>query len=185
MTMNVIAISGHARHGKDTVAEMLQERLREKGHRVLITHYADLLKHICKEFFGWDGKKDDKGRSLLQYVGTDVIRKTKPDFWVDFVTDVLGFFGGCWDFVIIPDARFPNEIERLKESGMNTIHLKVDRPGFDSILTKEQKSHISETSLDNMEPDYCVVNDGDLDTLKAKIDELVEISEIIQWRWAD
>ena len=56
--IKVIAISGHARHGKDTVAQMLQKQLQKDGHTVFITHYADLLKYICKTFFGWYVRKD-------------------------------------------------------------------------------------------------------------------------------
>ena len=44
----VICISAKARHGKDTAAEILKEYLEHKGQRVLITHYADLLKFICR-----------------------------------------------------------------------------------------------------------------------------------------
>ena len=36
--------------------------------------------------------KDEKGRHILQYVGTDVIRKQAPDFWVDFISSVLTYF---------------------------------------------------------------------------------------------
>ena len=78
--MKVILISGKARHGKDTLAGMMKEELERKSKRVLIAHYADLLKFICKNFFGWNGEKDDNGRALLQRVGTDVIRKQNPDY---------------------------------------------------------------------------------------------------------
>lgn len=101
MPMKVIAVSGHARHGKDTVAKMLQEQLEADGNKVLITHYADLLKYICKTFFGWDGKKNERGRTLLQHVGTDVVRKNEPNFWVDFVADILCYFNDYWDFVTV------------------------------------------------------------------------------------
>ena len=111
--MKVIAISGHARHGKDTVARMLQEQLQKDGRTVLITHYADLLKYICKTFFKWDGRKDEKGRSLLQYVGTDVVRAKNPDYWVDFVSDILNLFEGHWDYVIIPDAAGEDQAHRV------------------------------------------------------------------------
>lgn len=109
--MQVIAISGKAQHGKDTSAKILKNMLEADGYRVLITHYADLLKYMCRTFFGWNGEKDDAGRHILQYVGTDIIRQKRPDFWVDFVTDVLALFPDDWDFVLIPDCRFPNEIE--------------------------------------------------------------------------
>ena len=108
--MKVILISGKAQHGKDTSAIFMKEALELEGRRVLIAHYGDLVKFICEKYFGWDGKKDEKGRSLLQYVGTDVVRKQKPDFWVNFVCEVLEMFSDQWDRVIIPDCRFPNTV---------------------------------------------------------------------------
>lgn len=174
MSMKVIAISGHARHGKDTVAKMLQEQLETNGNKVLITHYADLLKYICKTFFGWDGEKNEKGRTLLQYVGTDVVRKNEPNFWVDFVADILCYFNDYWDFVIIPDTRFPNEFNRLKERGLDAVHLRVVRPDFVSPLTAEQQVHPSETALDNSTPDYYIDNSGTLDDLERIISDGVK-----------
>lgn len=168
MPMKVIAVSGRARHGKDTVANILQKQLEEDGHRVLITHYADLLKYICTTFFNWNGEKDEAGRTLLQYVGTDVVRKNNPDYWVDFVADILNYFEDQWDYVVIPDTRFPNEFNRLKERGLDAVHLRVVRPDFVSPLTKEQQAHPSETALDDVKPDFYIVNDSDLKTLKRK-----------------
>lgn len=168
MPMKVIAVSGRARHGKDTVANILQKQLEEDGHRVLITHYADLLKYICTTFFNWNGEKDEAGRTLLQYVGTDVVRKNNPDYWVDFVADILNYFEDQWDYVVIPDTRFPNEFNRLKERGLDAVHLRVVRPDFISPLTKEQQAHPSETALDDVKPDFYIVNDSDLKTLKRK-----------------
>lgn len=168
MPMKVIAVSGRARHGKDTVANILQKQLEEDGHRVLITHYADLLKYICTTFFNWNGEKDEAGRTLLQYVGTDVVRKNNPDYWVDFVADILNYFEDQWDYVVIPDTRFPNEFNRLKERGLDAVHLRVVRPDFISPLTKEQQAHPSETALDDVKPDFYIVNDRDLKTLKRK-----------------
>ena len=165
--MKVIAISGKAGHGKDTVAEMLRTCLTAAGKKVLVTHYADLLKHICKSFFGWDGEKDEHGRWLLQYVGTDVVRRKQPDFWVNFVISILRLFDGEWDYVLIPDARFPNEIERIREAGFDVMHLRVTRPGYIGKLTEEQKKHPSETALDKVGCDMQIINDGDLTGLAA------------------
>ena len=87
--MKVILISGKAQNGKDTVASMLRYYLTNDDQRVLVTHYADLLKYICYNYFEWDGNKNEKGRQMLQYVGTDVIRKQNPTLWVDFVAMIL------------------------------------------------------------------------------------------------
>ena len=62
--MKVILISGKAQNGKDTVAGSLHKALVNDGKRVLVTHYADLLKYICRNYFGWDGNKDEKGRQI-------------------------------------------------------------------------------------------------------------------------
>lgn len=173
--MKVIAISGRAQSGKDTSANMLREQLEAHGERVLIAHYADLLKYICRTFFGWDGKKDERGRRILQYVGTDVIRRKIPDYWVDFIISILELFGDNWDYVLIPDSRFPNEIETLKEHGFDVEHIRVVRPNFKSPLTAEQQKHPSETALDNVTPDYYFNNDGTLEDLSALITKYMEV----------
>ncbi len=168
--MKIIVFSGKAGHGKDTSAAILKDLLSADGYRVLITHYADLLKYMCRTFFGWDGKKDDAGRHILQHVGTDVIREKRPDFWVNFIIDVLEFFPNRWDFALIPDCRFPNEIERLKEAGFDVIHLRIVRENFAGMLTEEQQKHPSETALDHYcHTDYRIVNDGSVGDLKRAL----------------
>ena len=165
--MKIICISGKAQAGKDTSANFMKEILEnEYNKNVLIIHNADLLKYMCKNIFNWNGVKDEKGRTLLQYVGTDVIRKQKPDFWVSFICDVVTMFPKYWDYVLIPDCRFPNEIECLKNTEHEVIHIRVWRPNYDNGLTEEQKNHPSETALDDVEPDYIIENSYTLDNLK-------------------
>lgn len=172
--MRVLAISGHAQNGKDTIAGLLASELQARGLRVLIAHYADLLKYICRTFFGWDGNKDENGRHILQYVGTDVIRKQSPDFWVDFISSILKYFGDNWDYCIIPDSRFPNEIDKLKSDGFDVTHLRVVRSNFISPLTEEQQMHPSETALDDIKADFYIENNGSIADLKSKIEAWVE-----------
>lgn len=172
--MKILAISGHAQNGKDTVAGLLRDNLKADGNRVLVTHYADLLKYMCRTFFNWDGNKDENGRHILQYVGTDVIRKQAPDFWVDFVSSVLTYFNENWDYVLIPDTRFPNEINKLLSNGFDVTHIRVIRPNFESSLTEEQKNHTSETALDNINPDFYIYNEGSIEELQSKINEWIK-----------
>lgn len=172
--MKVICISGKGREGKDTSANILKELLEDRGDTVLVAHYADLLKYICKTYFDWDGKKDARGRSLLQHVGTDVIRELDDNYWVKFIGDILTFFPDAWDYVIIADCRFPNEIDYLETLGLDVIHLRVVRDGFVSPLTEEQQKHPSETALDDTEPDFYIHNSGTLEDLKNTIAGLLE-----------
>lgn len=174
--MKIICVSGKAQHGKDTTAKFLKDKLVAEGSRVLIIHYADLLKFICKQYFKWDGNKDEYGRTLLQYVGTDIVRNRYPDFWVKFVSDFAHIFCGTWDYMIIPDCRFPNEIFSLRAMEHAVAHIRVVRDGFKSPLTAEQQNHISETALDNIDSDIIIHNRGtlqDLDELiNKKLDEI-------------
>lgn len=172
--MKIICISGKARSGKDTIGGMIKETLEGEGHSVLVAHYADLVKYICKQFFGWNGLKDEQGRAILQYVGTDVVRAQNQNYWVDFIVDILNLFHDEWDYVIIPDTRFPNEIERLKERGFDVISVRINRSGFDNGLTQEQKNHPSETSLDNATFDFIIDNSGSVSELEEKIYKFVE-----------
>lgn len=166
--LKVCCISAKARHGKDTAAAMLAEYLESKGKKVLITHFADLLKFICKNFFGWNGDKDAAGRTLLQRIGTDVVGAKKPDYWAKFIVDILKFFENDWDFVLIPDCRYPIEYTTI-ENNFDTVLLRVERPNFDNGLTEEQKNHASEISMDDYVYDALLYNDSDLDTFKDKV----------------
>lgn len=167
--MKVICISGKAQHGKDTAAQFLADALKTGGYSVLVTHYGDLLKYICKTFFDWDGEKNDEGRTLLQKVGTDVIRAQCPDYWVSFIAGIMKFFPNEWDYVLIPDCRFPDELNYLKDSGFDTVHIRVVRENFKSPLTPEQQAHPSETALDGIIPDCCIKNSGTLKDLRNAV----------------
>jgi tagatose-1,6-bisphosphate aldolase len=167
-SLKVCCISAKARHGKDTAAEILKEHLEQLGKKVLITHYADLVKFVCTNYFDWDGEKNAEGRSLLQEVGTDRVGSVYPSFWVDFIVSILKVFKDKWDYVLIPDCRYPIEAARMKEH-YNTKVLRVERPGFDNGLTSEQKQHPSETVMDDYQFDAIVYNDGSLEEFKEKL----------------
>lgn len=177
----IILISGKARHGKDTFAKFLKEGLENKGERVLICHYGDLLKFIASAYLGWNGKKDEEGRKLLQQVGTGLIREKEPDFWVDFIIKMLRFFRDKYDYVLIPDVRFPNEVERMNQVFDNKVfHIRVVRPDYISDLTPEQLKHPSETALDNYVPDYEVLNDGTLEEFKEGVKDDIFLKRILE-----
>lgn len=175
--MRIIIISAKARGGKDFTANLIKDKLEQKGNKVLIAHYGDLLKYICTTFFKWNGEKDDIGRTLLQHIGTDVVRKQNPDYWVEFIIGILKLFPNEWDYVLIPDARFPNENNKLKEQGFEVVTLRVVRLNFDNGLTEEQKNHESETALDNYKFDFLVVNNGD-ESINSEIDRFMDYIQL-------
>lgn len=169
--MKVICISGKAEHGKDTLASMMKEILEKQNKRVLITHYGDLVKYIATKFFNWDGNKDEFGRSLLQYIGTDAIRAIEPDFWVLFVAYILNVFTDKWDVVLIPDCRFPNEIDVLLDFDFDVTSVRIERENYVSTLTVDQMNHASETSVDDIAYEYLVTN--------TTLEELYESAKLL------
>ena len=77
-----------------------------------------------------------------------------------FIADMLGFFEQAWDYVLIPDTRFWNEVEYLTKSGFDVVHMRIVRDGYISEMPAEQQNHISETALDDYLPDIYVHNNG-------------------------
>lgn len=158
--MKIILISGKAESGKTTTAKFLKKKLGEQGKTSAIVPYGQYVKDTAKILFDWDGNKDEKGRALLQWWGTDVVRKNNPDFWIDTVmrlakvmTDV-GF-----DFLIIDDCRFPNEIENWKRDILdvwNVMTVRIERPGHENALTEKQRQHPSECALDRYNFDVTI-----------------------------
>ena len=166
--MKVICISGKAGSGKDTFAGMVQKELEDAGYSVLITHFADEVKFICKNYFDWNGEKDVLGRRLLQHVGTDIGRAFDENIWVSHLSQILQMFTDQWDFVLIPDARFANEISILKEDGLDVTSVRVNRTNFETALTPEQLLHSSENALDGYHFDVYIDNDGTKEELAVK-----------------
>lgn len=167
---NNIFVTGNC--GKDSFGEALKRQLETKGKKVFNTHYADFLKFYCARYKNWDGQKNFYGRQLLQETGS-VARNNYEDAWVDIVISLLRGFKSEYDYAIIPDTRYPNEIEHVKavnsslrlynQEFAEEIHtIRVSRPGFENDLTPEQKQHPSETALDDYEFDYYYANVGDL-----------------------
>jgi hypothetical protein len=171
--MKICCISAKAQHGKDTAAELIKEYLESRGQKVLITHFADLLKFICKKFFNWDGQKDEKGRTLLQYIGTDVVGAKNPAYWAEFIVSILKMFENEWDYVLIPDCRYPVEVATVERS-FDTVVLRVERPGFDNGLTEAQKNHPSEVDMDNYHFDLILYNDKGVEEFADKLAQFTE-----------
>ncbi len=163
--MRVILVSGSAQNGKDSTAFIIKELLENQKKKVLIIHYADNLKLFCKNYLGWNGDKTSvEGRKLLQWFGTDVVRKNYKDTWVDMIVALLKGIKTLYDYIIIPDVRFPNEIDKMYDN-FDCVTVRVIRPDFDNGLTDEQKNHPSEIALKDYPMEYELINDGDLEKL--------------------
>lgn len=175
----IYLISGQARHGKDTLAQMIVEENIDR--KTLVLHLADYLKFICQKYFGWNGEKDERGRTLLQLVGTDIIRKNNPNLWVNVLIGLIQGLRMQFDDFIIPDVRFPNEILRMMDEYMgvvsiNIVRINQDGTVYDNGLTEAQKQHPSETALLDFHFDYSIkVVSGNMEEMRRVAKYLVEV----------
>lgn len=184
---NTILISGKSGSGKDMLAQFMKEELEKKGKRVLIIHYGDAVKWILRDYFNWDGNKDVVGRTLLQRIGTDVVRAKHPNYWTGIVVGFIQAMEPYSDFdvAIIPDARFPNEVDIALQELKGCIATRIERqnpdgtPWINPVLTEDQQNHPSETSLDHYAFDYIIHNDEGLDVLKESAYTLLEDLKLI------
>lgn len=172
--MKTILVSGKSGSGKDMFASFLKRELEANGQRVIITHYGDPVKFFATQYFGWDGVKDEKGRHLLQTLGTDWVRAVFPNYWAGIIAGFLDAMeaNNQFDVAIVADTRFPNEIEVPCDVLEDVVVVRINRMNPDGstwlnpALTDEQHRHPSETSLDDYICDYTIINDDGLDILR-------------------
>jgi hypothetical protein len=171
--MKILTFSGFARHGKDSSASIAKYYFEQQNKKCVVIANGDYLKFVCEKYFGWDGVKDAHGRSLLQIKGTEEGRDSYEDVWIDVVVAFLKTFGKQFDYIIIPDVRYENEIQKLKENGWDVFSTWVNRSDFDNGLTEEQKNHRSETSLLDYHFDYMISVESKMYKLKDAVEKMI------------
>lgn len=184
----IIGICGKKLHGKDTIANYLVEH-----YGFTKVSFADALKNGVKEIFGFsdeqlNGNKKENNddfwnispREILQFVGTDCFRNLfgskfqhiGDNIWVmSTQRKINNLIKNGLTKIVIPDIRFPNEIEFIKKN--NGTIFKVIRT-FEKIQyeNKDTEKHISENSIDHIQVDY-TINNNNLKQLYNDIDDIV------------
>ena len=172
----IYIICGTAQQGKDTlgtdIKEYYETNLKKKAIEL---SYAYYIKDYAKQLSSWDGREETKPRTLLQTLGTDVIRKyIDPNFFAHRMVEDIQVFSFYKDILIIPDGRFQDEIEYVKKRFPNVVTIHIIRPNYDAGLSKVEQSHSTETGLKNMSDyHYEVINDGSIEELKEKAKAIV------------
>lgn len=169
-------LSGRAGVGKSTSANILVDSLTNLGYSVIVSPFAAGVKHAAKIGFGWDGKKDAKGRRLLQGVGA-VGRDYDPDIWVADALHHVAIQGGFpYDFVLVDDWRFPNEYDYISKINLySTYKIRIDAPSRELLVGTELYNDVSETSLPVSGDyyDFIVRNEGSVDLLRVNLSRLI------------
>lgn len=94
-------------------------------------------------------------REMMQYIGTDVLRKHDQDFHIKKTMQNIDLKKNY----VCDDVRYKNELNALKE--INSFNYYLIRPNNFNI-----SNHISETSLTWVDFDYHLFNDRDVASLK-------------------
>ena len=155
----IYILSGKARCGKDTVADIIEEYFKDK--KVIKLSYSYYLKDYLKRMNMYD--ETNKPRSLMQDFGQNLLRKINPNFLIDRLLEDIEVFSYFYDIIIITDARMKDEIIIPKKRYNNVKTIRVVRNNYDNGLTEEGKNDITETNLDDFkEFDEIIENDSNL-----------------------
>lgn len=174
--MKVYMISGKARNGKDTLAGYMKKYFDENSSKACIMHIGNYIKHFAIDYFGWDGNDDTKPRTLLQQLGTEIIREkmNKPLFFTTRLIEDMEVLSNFYDVIIVSDVRLPLEFDEVEKVYPDMVKMHITRPELVSNLSKEEQKHITEVALDNYNDyKYDVVNTT-LEDLEKQAKKIVE-----------
>lgn len=177
----IIALTGYKRSGKDTVGAMVSKLLCLPTYSL-----AGPLKEAVRTLFKWTEEHTDgflketidpdygvTPRSMMQYVGTELMQYNIPaafplfeetigrTFWCQRLSEDMKGSG------VITDVRFPHEVDFFRERGETVIVIRISRNNCYG------DSHASEREIDNILPDYIILNNGTLNELFENVQNVL------------
>lgn len=176
----IVGFTGAAGSGKDTAAEILVSQFgyhREafadplkKGVSALFSiSDADMNDRVLKErpIDQWGGRSP---RELMQWLGTDVLRKhICDDFFITSMATRLE--AAPSEFIVISDVRFDGEARFIHHLGGKIIRLNRDvaQAGMDD----KAKQHASERGIADHLVHSDVQNNGSIEDLIVEIEKAI------------
>lgn len=174
--MKIFIIGGKAKSGKTAFGEMLKEELKDYGYKPCVMQITDPLYNYAKNYFEWDGNKNEKPREFFQKLGIEIIRDkmNKKYFLLNRLLEDIEILSNFFDTFIITDARMDYEFKELKKQCEEVYTIKLERENYNNGLTKEEEKHITEKEIENskIKFDYVIKNKG-LKQLKKEALEIV------------
>lgn len=164
----IILIGGRARSGKSTLSKFIEEEYKSQNKKVIISPYTKMLKNYIEIITGKKITESNKPRDLLQQISSKIIKGDLgyKDFFIKRQIEDIEIYSYFADVILVPDVRFPEEFQRIKEYFQNVISIGINRINYISELTEEQKNDVTEISLDNYHDyDFEIKNDEKTDLL--------------------
>lgn len=178
----IIGISGYKGSGKTTLGRALKHHLDDERENAIIDHLAEGFKRAVQVIFGFDTDQiygDNKEtvdefwgvspRWAMQTLGTEWGRVLiSKDMWIKSLWVRVRGYHENGVHVIIPDIRFENEAQFVRDNGGILINILRDEvtPG---------DVHPSELGLTNWSDyDYTVYNNGSIEDLLTRAEEITQ-----------
>jgi adenylate kinase family enzyme len=178
--MVLIGIIGNIGSGKTTASNyLISKNFTEYSISSPLKKIAEIFNFSKDQLYGTQQQKLEinkywgiSGREFLQKFGTDVCRNSLPshipqmkNIWIQLLENYLQLknIGDC----VIPDIRFENEaLVILKYGG---ILIRIDR---NTNKKGKEHSHESEKEITQIKHSYRIDNNGSLEELYLKLDQL-------------
>lgn len=161
-----IGLGHYSRTGKDSLARFLVGQCYTLGLTARRISFASKLKQVAHDLYGWAGLEgedfyNEPANEHLRQSVLPALGMTPVDIWVKLGTDAIRrqVYDGTWvdyvlntdhqrDVIVIPDVRFPNEIEALRRH--NAILVKVVRPGYGPLPTVADQALVGYDGWDHV-----------------------------------
>lgn len=159
----VVGFGHRARQGKDLAVKIMMREFPGKVHRL---SFADALKSYCRVARGMR----QKDAPMLQAAGV-AMRQRDENVWVRAVAWAIAELDADAkenQIVCIPDMRFPNEAEFVKNYGGLLCRVRrIGSDGFPFVAKDRDPYHISEQALaDYPWPRTIEAKDGEFDRIR-------------------
>ena len=181
ITKLIFILNGYPRSGKDTFAEFLKEYQTPETIKYHFQNIStvDYIKSIAENFFGWDQKKDEKGRRLLSDLKdasrrynngpfhqtvSQIGRYEYYNFYINenvLENDIL--------FLNIIHTREPDEIQMFKEHYKDLCSTILIKRNYNGVI-----SNHADKNVENYKYDYIIENNNSLKDFKKQTHTLFE-----------
>jgi len=187
MNKVIIAFGHRRRVGKDVATRTLVSMLAERdipAHRV---SFADGLKEVCADIFGWAGLQGPEfyeeypreKEVVLPSLGLsprtiwieagNKLREVYEDVWLDLA---LNQPNDRKAVIIISDLRYPNEVDKIRSAGGVIVKVTRDVAPISNDLADAALADFDEW-------DMTLTNNGTTDELSEQLVSLVNIVETL------
>jgi hypothetical protein len=206
----IIGIVGFAGSGKGTVADILVDQ-----HDFIKISFADAVKDATSAIFGWPRRllegdtndsrqfretdddfwsarigRDFTPRLAMQLMGTEAGREVfHQNLWIDVVERKIKYRRAqeVQDRFVIPDVRFPNEIEAIRRWGGFVVRiLRGKEPEWYEVAERANREnnkdimihhnvHYSEWAWIGQQFNYLISNNGTISMLEADIKHMLRV----------